>query len=228
MNADKLVFLVDVDNTLLDNDRFQDELKAHVAQVSGVAARDRYWAIQEHLFRTLGYRDYLGAFQTYRLERPEDEEAIWLAGFVTDFAYAKLLYPGALSVLARLRGLGRTVLLTDGDAVFQPRKMERSGLAEAVGRDVMICVHKDEDLDAIARRCPAERYVLVDDKIKILTAFKAAWGGRVTTVFPRQGQFARDAAVLAANPPADISVERIEDLLVHPILDGSLPGRSGS
>ena len=228
MHTDTLVFLVDVDNTLLDNDRFQDELKAHVEQVSGAAARDRYWAIQEHLFHTLGYRDYLGAFQTYRLERPEDEAAIWLAGFVTDFAYAKLLYPGALSVLARLRSLGRTVLLTDGDAVFQPRKLVRSGLAEAVDRDVMICVHKDQELDAIARRYPAERYVLVDDKIKILTAFKTAWGERVTTVFPRQGQFARDAAVLAANPPADVSVERIEDLLLHPMLEGSSPGRAAS
>ena len=229
MQADKLVFLVDVDNTLLDNDRFQDELKAHIERIAGAAARDRYWAIQEHLFRTLGYRDYLGAFQTYRLERPDDEAAIWLSAFVTDFPYATLLYPGALAVLTRMRGLGRTVLLTDGDAVFQPRKLDRSGLAEAVGRhEVMICVHKDEELDSIARRCPAERYVLVDDKVRILSAFKAAWGGRVTTVFPRQGQFARDAAVLAANPPADISVERIEDLLLHPILGGTPEGASRS
>ena len=220
MVAAPVVFLVDVDNTLLDNDGFQDDLKAHIEQTSGAAAKDRYWAIQEHLFHTLGYRDYLGAFQQYRLERMGDAAAIWLSLFVVNYPYAKQLYPRALDVVAALKALGPTVALTDGDAVFQPRKLERSGLAEAFGDRVMICVHKDQEIAAVEQRYPADHYVVVDDKIRLLTAFKQAWGDRVTTVFPRQGQFAFDAAVLAANPPADITVERVGDLL-----DGAMLAR---
>ncbi|MBE7219534.1 MAG: HAD family hydrolase [Caulobacteraceae bacterium] len=211
MAADR-VFLVDVDNTLLDNDRFQDDLKAHIAGQWGEAARDHYWALQEALFRTLGYRDYLGACQTFRLEQPDDGRRLWLAAFILDYPYETLLYPGAHDVLARLRGIGPTVLLTDGDAVFQPNKLRRSGLLEAVGGELMLPVHKEHELDAIERRYPARRYVMVDDKLRILTAVKNAWGDRVVTVFPRQGQFARDPAVLAANPPADISLAAIGDL----------------
>ncbi len=213
-----LLFLVDVDNTLLDNDRFQNELKAHIEQISGPAARDRYWAIQEHLFHTLGYRDYLGAFQQYRLERPQDADALRLSLFVIDFPYGKLLYPDALDVVATLRRLGRTVGLTDGDAVFQPRKLQLSGLDEALGGEVMICVHKDKEVAEIERRYPAHHYVVVDDKIRLLTAFKQIWGDRVTTVFPHQGQFGTDAAVIAENPPADITIDRIAELLDAPLL----------
>ncbi len=212
MTAAPLVFLVDVDNTLLDNDRFQNDLKAHIADQAGPACRDRYWAIQEGLFHSLGYRDYLGAFQQYRLENPDDENAIWLANFVMDYPFADLLYPGALELVAALQAIGPTIALTDGDATFQPRKLTRSGLADALRRQVMICVHKDKELARVAQRFPAERYVLVDDKVRILTAFKQAWGDRVTTVFPRQGQFAFDAAVIAANPPADLTVDAIGDL----------------
>lgn len=207
------VFLVDVDNTLLDNDRFQDDLKAYIEREAGAGCRDRYWAIQESLFRTLGYRDYLGAFQQYRLEQPDDIRATWLASFVMDYPFAGLLYPGALEVVARLRDLGHAVALTDGDATFQPRKLQRSGLADAFAGEAMICVHKDQELARIERRFPASRYVVVDDKIRILAAFKQAWGDRVATVFPRQGQFAMDAAAIAANPPPDLAVERIGDLL---------------
>ncbi len=218
MEAEPLLFLVDVDNTLLDNDRFQNELKAHIEQTSGPAARDQYWAIQEHLFKTLGYRDYLGAFQQYRLERPQDVDALRLSLFVIDFPYNKLLYPGALDVLAALHRLGPTVALTDGDAVFQPRKMQLSGLDEALGGHVMICVHKDKEVAEIERRYPAHRYVVVDDKIRLLTAFKKIWGDRVTTVFPRQGQFGLDQAVIAENPPADVTIDRIAELLDETIL----------
>ena len=220
MDAAPLVFLVDVDNTLLDNDGFQNDLKSHIEKVSGAAAKDRYWAIQEHLFHTLGYRDYLGAFQQYRLERMEDDAAIWLSLFVIDYPYAKQLYPRALDLVAALKARGTVVALTDGDAVFQPRKLQGSGLAEALGDGVMICVHKDQEVAAIERRYPAEHYVAIDDKLRLLTAFKQAWGDRVTTVFPRQGQFAFDAAVLASNPPADVTVERIGDLL-----DGAMLAR---
>jgi FMN phosphatase YigB (HAD superfamily) len=220
VEAEPLLFLVDVDNTLLDNDRFQTELKAHIANISGPEARDQYWAIQEHLFHTLGYRDYLGAFQQYRLERPQDVDALRLSLFVIDFPYNKLLYPGALDVVAALRRLGPTVALTDGDAVFQPRKMQLSGLDAALGGHVMICVHKDKEVAEIERRYPAHHYVVVDDKIRLLTAFKQVWGTRVTTNFPRQGQFGLDQAVIAENPPADVTIDRISELLDHPILAG--------
>ncbi len=218
------VFLVDVDNTLLNNDCFQDDLKAHIEREAGAACKDRYWAIQENLFLTVGYRDYLGAFQQYRLEQPDDIRATWLASFVMDYPFADLLYPDALEVVARLRGIGHAVALTDGDATFQPRKLQRSGLADAFDGEVMICVHKDKELARIERRFPAPRYVLVDDKVRILAAFKRAWGDRVTTVFPRQGQFAANAKAIASSLPADLTIERIGDLLQ----DGNLERLSGN
>ncbi len=218
MNADPLVFLVDVDNTLLDNDRFQNDLKSYIERTAGAACRDRYWAIQEGLFHSLGYRDYFGAFQQYKLECPDDLNAVWLATFVMDFPFHALLYQGALDVVARLQRLGRTAALTDGDATFQPRKLQRSGLAEALHGEVMICVHKEQDIARIEARFPAQHYVLVDDKLRILTAFKKVWGDRVTTVFPRQGQFAFDPQVIASNPPADVTIEHIGDLLDETIL----------
>ena len=218
-----LVFLLDVDNTLLNNDMFQIDLKNHLAAIAGPACRDRYWAIQEELFHTLGYRDYLGAFQRYRLEVPGDEQAIWFASFVVDYPYAKLLYPGALALLARLEAIAPTVLLTDGDAVFQPRKLDQSGLTAAVGRRVLICVHKEASLAEIEQRYPARHYVVIDDKLRLLTAIKSAWGSRVTTVFPMQGQFAFDTKAIAGLPPADITVSQIGDLLDEARLAQLLP-----
>ena len=208
------VFLVDVDNTLLNNDLFQFELKAHIQARLGTAVRDRYWAIQARLFSDGGYRDYLGAFQRLRAEYGGEPEVLWLAAFVLDYPYEKLLFPGALDVLAKLREIGRTVLLTDGDAVFQPLKLRRSGLLDAVGQDcAMIPVHKEAALEEVCRRFPAERYVMIDDKPRLLSAVKAAWGSQVTTVFPRQGQFAFDAAALAESLPADVMVPQIGDLV---------------
>ena len=211
--VDKIVFLVDVDNTLLDNDRVQEDLKLHIEREFGTECRDRYWAIQEELFQKLGYRDYLGAFQRFRVEYPYEHHLVTAANYLVDYPFDQRLYPGALDVLARLREWGRTVILTDGDVVFQPRKVERSGIFEAVEGQVLIYIHKEEALDDVERRYPAQHYVLVDDKLRILAAVKKAWGDRVTTVFPRQGNFAHDPAVLAAYPPADVTVERIGDLL---------------
>ena len=207
------MFLVDVDNTLLNNDLFQHELKTHIQARLGPAIRDRYWAIQDELFHSGGYRDYLGAFQQLRAEYGDEPGVLWLASFVLAFPYETLLFPGAMAVLARLQTLGRVVLLTDGDAVFQPLKLHRSGLMEAVGPEhAMIAVHKEQALAEVERRFPADRYVLIDDKLRLLTAVKRVWADRVTTVFPRQGQFAFDAAVLAENPPADITIPQIGDL----------------
>jgi FMN phosphatase YigB (HAD superfamily) len=212
MTPHPIAFLVDVDNTLLDNDRIQDDLKRHLEREFGAASRDRYWAILEALFIELGYRDYLGALQRYRTEHPRDVHLMTMSSYLVDYPFANRLYPGALDVLERFRMWGPTVILTDGDVVFQPRKVERSGIFEAVDGHVLIYIHKEEALDDVERRYPAQHYVMVDDKPRILAALKEAWGERVTTVFPRQGQYARDAK---AYPPADLTVERVGDLLTH-------------
>ena len=212
MTAHPIVFLVDVDNTLLDNDRIQDDLKRHLEREFGAASRDRYWAILEALFVELGYRDYLGALQRYRTEHPWDVHLMTMSSYLVDYPFANRLYPGALDVVERFRTWGPTVILTDGDVVFQPRKVERSGIFEAADGHVLIYIHKEEALDDVERRYPAQHYVVVDDKPRILAALKEAWGERVTTVLPRQGRYARDAK---AYPPADLTVERIGDLLTH-------------
>jgi FMN phosphatase YigB (HAD superfamily) len=207
------VFLVDVDNTLLDNDAVQADIREHLATAYGPDCRDRYWAILEQLMRDIGYRDYLGALQRYREEHPTDIALLAMSSFLVDYPFAERLYPGALDVLQRLGRLGTTVVLSDGDVVFQPRKVERAGIAAAVGGRVLIYIHKEQVLEDVARRYPARHHVLVEDKLRILSAVKQAWGPRVTTVFVRQGQYAHDARVLAACPPADLTVDCIADLL---------------
>lgn len=208
-----VVFLVDVDNTLLDNDRVQADIRRHLAESFGAACRDRYWAILDQLFADLGYRDYLGALQRYRVEHPRDVRLLSMSSYLVDYPFANRLYPESLDVLERLRGWGPVVLLTDGDVVFQPRKVERSGLFEAVDGHVLIYIHKEEQLDDVAAHYPARHYVLIDDKPRILAAVKKAWGRRVTTVFPRQGSYANDPAARAGHPDPDVTVGRIGELL---------------
>src|ERR1700758_5399829 len=197
MTPKTTVFLVDVDNTLLDNDHIQADLRRHLEREFGAVSRDRYWAILEQLFVELGYRDYLGALQRYRAERPRDIHLLSMSSYLVDYPFANRLYPGALDVLERFRNWGPTVILSDGDVVFQPRKVERSGIFEAVDGNVLIYIHKEEALDDVERRYPAQHYVLVDDKLRILTTVKKVWNSRVTTVFPRQGQYAHDPNILA-------------------------------
>src|SRR5215475_2241423 len=208
-----IVFLVDVDNTLVDNDGIQQDLKDHLEGTYGVAARDRYWRILEDLMTELGYRDYIGALQRFRVEHPQEIELLAMSSFLMDYPFADRLYPGALAVLKRLRAAGKTVILSDGDVVLQPRKVEHAGIAKVVEGDVLIYIHKEEALDDVERRFPAEHYVLVDDKLRILDAVKQVWGDRVTTVLPRQGQYAHDAKVIGALPPPDVTIERIGALL---------------
>jgi FMN phosphatase YigB (HAD superfamily) len=209
---DPIVFLVDVDNTLLDNDGIQQDLKDHIDQVYGCAARERYWRILEDRFAELGYRDYIGALQRFRVEHPREVELLWMSSFLMDYPFADRLFPGALEVLRRLRRIGPTVILSDGDVAFQPRKVERAGICDVVGRHVLIYIHKEAALDDVERRYPADHYVLVDDKIRILAAVKQFWRERVTTIFVRQGSYAHDGKEVHAFPPADLSIERIGDL----------------
>ncbi len=211
----RVVFLVDVDNTLLDNDRVAADLKRHLERQLGREREERYWVIFEQLRSELGYADYLGALQRYRVEQPRDSHVLTVSSFLINYPFANRLFPNSLDVLERFCSWGPTVIFSDGDAVFQPRKVERSGLQEAVDGNVLIYIHKERELDDVEQRYPAERYVLVDDKLRILTAVKQVWGGRVTTVFPRQGHYALDPKAIAEYPAADISVDRIGELLQH-------------
>jgi len=212
-----VVFLLDVDNTLLDNDRIIAELRRHLEREFGVASSDRYWAAFEALRSDLGYADYLGALQRYRAEVEADDSAahrlLSLSTFLIEYPFADRLYPRALDVIARLGGLGPTVILSDGDVVFQPRKLKRSGLWDAVEGRVLIYVHKERMLDTVQRCYPSRRYVMVDDKQRVLTAMKGILGERLVTVFPRQGHYAHDPANIARYPTADVTLDNIGDLL---------------
>ncbi len=207
-----VVFLFDVDNTLLDNDRVAADLKRHLTQAFGAERQQRYWALFEEIRREVGYADYLGALQRYRAENLNDPHFLEVAFYLLDYPFANRLYPGSLDALEHVARWGPTVILTDGDVIFQPRKVQRSGLFEAVDGRVLIYIHKEEELDDVERRYPARHYVLIDDKLRILDAVKKAWGKRVTTVFPRQGHYALDPKILAEYPPADITIDRIGDL----------------
>lgn len=207
-----VVFLFDVDNTLLDNDAVQRELSQLLEREFGPATRDRYWAIFDALRSEFGYADYLGSLQRYRFENPAEARLPQVSEFLLDYPFASRLYPGALAALAQLQRLGPTVILSDGDVVMQPRKIRRAGLWDAVAGRVLIFIHKERMLDTVERCFPARHYVMVDDKLRILTSVKQHWGARVTGVFPRQGHYAHDASEIAANPPADVSIDGIGEL----------------
>jgi FMN phosphatase YigB (HAD superfamily) len=208
-----VVFLFDVDNTLLDNDRVAADLKNHLEKKVGQAHQRRYWAVFEELRSELGYADYLGALQRYRCEYPRDPNLLTVSDFLVEYPFANRLFPNALDVIDHVKQFGRPVILSDGDVVFQPLKIRRSGLFAAMDGDVLIYVHKEFELDDILERYPAESYVLIDDKLRILTAVKKVWGSRVTTVFPRQGHYAVDPKILSSYPSADIIINRIGELV---------------
>jgi FMN phosphatase YigB (HAD superfamily) len=212
MNGD-LVFLFDVDNTLLDNDRVTLDLKRHLEKEVGPERQQCYWEFFEQLRSELGYADYLGALQRYRLAYPRDPGLLTVSHFLVNYPFATRLYPDSLDVIEHVKQWGKAVILSDGDVVFQPLKIERSGIYESVEGNVLIYIHKEQELDDVEKRFPAAHYVLIDDKLRILTAVKKVWGNRVTTVFPRQGHYANDAKVIAEFPPADITIARIGELL---------------
>ncbi len=206
--ASHVVFLVDVDNTLLDNDRVTADLRRYLTREVGAERQAHYFTIFEELRAELGYADYLGALQRYRVKYPRDPHLLAVSSFLVNYPFANRLYPSSLDALDHLATLGRTVILSDGDVVFQPRKVERSGLFDAVESNVLIYIHKEHELDDVERRYPAEHYVLIDDKVRILTAVKQVWGARCTTVFVRQGHYA-DAPDVASYPSPDVTIARI-------------------
>lgn len=215
----EIVFLFDVDNTLLDNDRVTADLRRYLEQRFGPEVRDRYFTIFEKLRAELGYADYLGTLQRYRLEAACDHELLMVSEYLVDYPFANRLYPGSLDALEHVRQWGPTVILSDGDVVFQPRKARRSSLWDAVEGRVLIYIHKELMLDDVERHYPARRYVMVDDKLRILAAMKNVWGDRLTTVFPRQGHYALNPEVVAAYPSADIAIERIGELVNFDLSD---------
>ena len=208
-----LIFLFDVDNTLLDNDRVQADLGMYLGIEHGAAARDRYWEIFEALRSELGYADYLGAIERYRLEEMHDPRFLRVSNWLADYSFADRLYPGALDAVRHARQWAPVVILSDGDAVFQPRKVDRSGLWKAFDGNVLIYIHKEEELADVERLYPAKRYVMIDDKLRILDSMKKSWGDRLTAVFPRQGHYATDPEILAQYPHGDVQLDRIGDLV---------------
>ncbi|GAB3759379.1 hypothetical protein GCM10028796_06490 [Ramlibacter monticola] len=224
-----VVFLLDVDNTLLDNDAIVADLRQHLEQAFGVANANRYWTIFEGLRDELGYADYLGALQRYRagsMDGGDAQRLLLISAFLIDYPFSERLYARSLEVIERLGAFGPTVILSDGDVVFQPRKVQRSGLWDAVAGRVHIYVHKELMLDAVQRMYPARHYIMVDDKLRVLAAMKDVLRERLTTVFPRQGHYALDVANIAKYPAADMTVERIGDLADLDIstLPGVAPG----
>ncbi len=207
-----LVFLFDVDNTLLDNDRVQADLAAHLTEAYGDDACKLYWDIFEQLRGELGYADYLGALERFRLVKMHDPRVLRMSSWLVDYPFADRLYSGALSAISHVQQWGPAVIVSDGDAVFQPRKIERSGLWAAFEDRVLIYIHKERELAEVERLYPAKRYVMIDDKLRILNAVKEVWGERVITVFPKQGHYARDPDILARYPPADIHLDHLRDL----------------
>jgi FMN phosphatase YigB (HAD superfamily) len=213
--VEDIVFLLDVDNTLLDNDHVLTDLKKFLDREVGPESCKRYFTMFEQLRAEVGYADYLGALQRYRSSTRHDPHLLKISSFLVDYPFANRLYPGSLDAIEHLRQWGRTVILSDGDVVFQPRKVQRSGLWDAVEGRVLIYVHKEEMLDDVRQRYPARHYVLVDDKLRILTATKKVWKHELTTIFARQGHYAHDSGIIAVNPPADITLDAIGDVVSY-------------
>ena len=221
----EVVFLFDVDNTLLDMDHVENDFRRHLEQEFGAETRDRYFALVEELRSELGYTDYLGALQRYRLEDLCDPRLLKMSSFLVDYPFADRVYPGSFAVLKHVRKWGPTIILSDGDVVFQPRKVQRSGLWEAVDGRVLIYIHKEQMLADVERLYPAGHYVMVDDKLRILKAMKETWGDRLTTVFPRQGHYALDPGNMAAYPRADITIEHINEMIDLDLASLLIPAR---
>ena len=223
-----VVFLLDIDNTLVNNDGVVADLMKHLERDVGVEQQERYWEFFEQLRGELGYADYLGALQRYRVAYPRDFKILDASMYLVDYPFANRLFPNSLDAIEHARKMGKAIILSDGDVVFQPHKIYRSGIYDAIAGEVLIYIHKETELDDVAQRYPADHYVLVDDKVRILTEVKRQWGTRVTTVFPRQGHYANDSKEVAKYPAPDFTIERIGEFLkfdLDTLLKGTRPAR---
>jgi FMN phosphatase YigB (HAD superfamily) len=219
LNTGDVIFLLDVDNTLLDNDRFAEDLGDRLEQAFGASERARYWEIFGRLREQLGLADYLATLQAFRTGLDDHPDLLAMSEFLLEYPFAARLFPRALEAVAHLNTLGRPVVLSDGDIVFQPRKIQRSGIWDAVGGRVMIYVHKERVLDHMQQRYPAKHYVMVDDKPNLLAAMKSTLRSKLTTVFVRQGHYALAAESNSVDPAPDMIIERIGDLTHHTLSD---------
>jgi FMN phosphatase YigB (HAD superfamily) len=223
-----VVFLLDIDNTLVNNDAVVADLMKHLERDVGVEQQKRYWEFFEQLRSELGYADYLGALQRYRDAYPRDFKILDASMYLVDYPFANRLFPNSLDAIEHARNMGKAIILSDGDVVFQPHKIYRSGIYDAIDGEVLIYIHKETELDDVAQRYPADHYVLVDDKVRILAEVKRQWGTRVTTVFPRQGHYANDPKDVAKYPAPDFTIERIGEFLkfdLDTLLKGAHPAR---
>jgi len=223
-----VVFLLDIDNTLVNNDAVVADLMKHLERDVGVERQKRYWEFFEQLRGELGYADYLGALQRYRVAYPRDFKILDASMYLVDYPFANRLFPNSLDAIEHARNMGKAIILSDGDVVFQPHKIYRSGIYDAIDGEVLIYIHKETELDDVAQRYPADHYVLVDDKVRILAEVKRQWGTRVTTVFPRQGHYANDPQEVAKYPAPDFTIERIGEFLkfdLDTLLGGARPAR---
>ena len=223
-----VVFLLDIDNTLVNNDAVVADLMKHLERDVGVEQQKRYWEFFEQLRGELGYADYLGALQRYRNAYPRDFKILDASMYLVDYPFANRLFPNSLDAIEHARNMGKAIILSDGDVVFQPHKIYRSGIYDAIDGEVLIYIHKETELDDVAQRYPADHYVLVDDKVRILAEVKRQWGTRVTTVFPRQGHYANDPKEVAKYPAPDFTIERIGEFLkfdLDTLLKGARPAR---
>jgi FMN phosphatase YigB (HAD superfamily) len=223
-----VVFLLDIDNTLVNNDAVVADLMKHLERDVGVEQQKRYWEFFEQLRGELGYADYLGALQRYRVAYPRDFKILDASMYLVDYPFANRLFPNSLDAIEHARNMGKAIILSDGDVVFQPHKIYRSGIYDAIDGEVLIYIHKETELDDVAQRYPADHYVLVDDKVRILAEVKRQWGTRVTTVFPRQGHYANDPKEVAKYPAPDFTIERIGEFLkfdLDTLLGGTRPAR---
>ena len=219
LNAGETIFLLDVDNTLLDNDRFAADLGDRLEQAFGAPERARYWAIFGRLRDQLGLADYLGSLQAFRTGLDDHPDLLAMSEFMLEYPFRARLFPRALEAIGHLGTIGRPVVLSDGDIVFQPRKIQRSGIWDAVEGRVMIYLHKERVLDHMQQRYPARHYVMVDDKPNLLAAMKSILKGKLTTVFVRQGHYGLAAESNSVDPAPDMVIERIGDLIDHPLSD---------
>jgi FMN phosphatase YigB (HAD superfamily) len=212
MGRPNVAFLLDVDNTLLDNDGIISDLRRHLDKVVGRERADSYWACFDKIREELGYADYLGALQRYRIAYPRDPHLLTVSHFLLHYPFADRLFPQALEVIEHLKRWGRVVIVSDGDVVFQPLKIERSGIAHTVDRHVLIYIHKEKEMDDVQQRYPADQYVMFDDKLHVLAGMKDCCP-LVTTIFIQQGHYAHDQDILQRTPAADVTLGCIADVL---------------
>ena len=211
----KLVFLIDLDNTILDNDGVKQDIEAKMLEILGERLAERFWHYYEAVRKDLDYIDFFETMMRLRDENPTDAAVVDEAtGTLMDWDFCPRLYPRAIETVLHLKSLGLPLVLSDGDPVFQPMKIHQCGVTQAVDGRVLIFVHKERFLPAVQARFRAERYVLIDDKPGILMRSKAALGDRLTTVHVLQGKYATDPK-LAVDYTPDIVVPNFSDLLTY-------------